>query len=93
MNKRDLAREVSKRVSSKYTIDSMEMIIENIIEVIKDTVKSNEKIDFRGFLKIEQKFYKAEEGVIGEHKWSKPERYVPKITLSRIFKSECGYEK
>ena len=93
MNKKEITRELSKRLNHKYTIENLEMILNSMIEVFKDALKTNEKIDIKGFIKIEQKLHKATEGSIGDNKWSKPERYIAKVTLSPSFKKEVCYEK
>lgn len=93
MNKKDIAREITKRVSPKYTIENIEMIIDTMIEIFKESVKTNEKIDIRGFIQIEQKQHKATEGLIGNHKWSKPDRHIARASLSKTFKKECVYDE
>lgn len=90
MNKKELVKSISDRIDGMTQKDVV-AVLEELPEVIKETVASGDKVSLAGFITFTKKHVSAKSGTIqlGDKKggmWKTPEKDVIGVSLSKSYK-------
>lgn len=88
MTKKELIAKIAE--TTEKTQKDVSIVLDAFQDIVKDTVKTGEKVAFTGFLTFEKKHVDAKSGIshVGGagKEWTSPEKDVITVKLSKSYK-------